>query len=173
MNSEEISAFWEFERRRYRTNQKPLVFREVYEEFIAPNIREIREDWDNGSEDWFYIDAESAHESPEWRVNRAKKEEDKSETEKSAHVNWENCHAACLEHEECFQFTWHDESCAMHRTFRMGKPVKKESEEKKRTISGWNIDRIKEWIKSHGDCEGKTEWPDAVRQALSAQQGTS
>lgn len=45
MNSEEISAFWRFERRRYRTNKKPLLFGEVFDEFLTSKISSRCDDW--------------------------------------------------------------------------------------------------------------------------------
>lgn len=167
MNSEEISSFWEFERRRYRTNQKPLVFSEVYDEFVGSKLQNTREDWDNGSDDWFYIDFDSEDQSwEEWRVNRAVEEDKKSEPEKTAHLSWEDCRAACLEHDECFQFSWHNECCAMHRSFKLGKPVKKDKEENMRTMSGWHLDKIQAWIDENGDCSDRVEWPAVVREHL-------
>lgn len=167
MNSEEISTFWEFERKRYRTNQKPLIFSEVYDEFIGSKIQPFRADWDNAADDWFYIDFERPdHAWEEWRIQRARKEEEKDETEKVAHTSWENCRAACLENDGCYQFSWHDYCCSMHRSFRLGKPVKKEPDESMRTISGWNIDKINKWKEEQGQCGDRVEWPAPVRDAL-------
>lgn len=167
MNSEEISSFWEFERKRYRTNHKPLLFSEVYDEFIASKLNTVREDWDNGADEWMYIDFDSEeHSWEDWRIGRSKKEDEKSDVEKAAHASWEGCRAACLEHEECFQFMWHDECCAMRRNFRLGTPVKKDEHEKHRYISGWDVDKIKKWISQYGDCGDRVEWPDPVKPFL-------
>lgn len=167
MNSEEISSFWEFERKRYRTNQNPLIFAEVYDEFFGAKLQPVREDWENAADDWFYIDFNRiGHEWEDWRIGRAAKEEDKKEGEKVAHASWEGCRAACLEHGECFQFSWHDECCAMHRSFRLGKPVKKEQETRLRTVSGWNVDKINTWIEQQGQCGDRVQWPDPVRESM-------
>ncbi|CAN8104016.1 unnamed protein product [Discula destructiva] len=164
MNSEEISSFWEFERKRYRTNPKPLVFSEVYEEFFGSKLQPVREDWDNASDDWFYIDLNRPEYTwEEWRKDRAVKGEKKKETEKVAHASWESCRVACLEHNDCFQFSWHNECCAMHRSFKLGKPMKKEAEETMRTISGWNVDKMKRWIAQEGQCGDRVEWPELMR----------
>lgn len=167
MNSEEISSFWEFERKRYRTNKEPLVFKEVYEHFFGSKLQPVREHWDNGSGDWFYIDFARAEYTWEpWRIDRSVKEEDKSETQKGAHASWEGCRAACLEHKWCFQFNWHDECCGMHSSFMLGKPMKKEAVERMRTVSGWNVDRINRWIEEEGQCGERVEWPDTVKEVL-------
>lgn len=170
MSSEEISSFWEFERKRYRTNQKPLIFSEIYDEFFGEKLQPVREDWENGADDWFYIDFDRpGHTWEDWRIGRSTKEEAKTETEKVAHVSWEGCRSACLEHNECFQFSWHDECCGMHRNFRLGKPVKKEQDTKLRTVSGWNVDKIKSWIDQHGMCGDRVEWPDAVKEFMESE----
>lgn len=167
MNSEEISTFWEFERKRYRTNQKPLIFSEVYDEFIGSKIKPFREDWDNAADDWFLIDfGRTDYAWEEWRIGRATREEFKTETEKTAHINWENCRAACLEHQSCFMFSWHNQCCSMHKSWRLGKPVRKAEDENMRTISGWNMDRIKAWIEQQGQCGDNVDWPEPVKWAL-------
>lgn len=167
MNSEEISSFWEFERKRYRTNQKPLIFKEVFEEFVGSKLTSVREDWDNAADDYFYIDFDRTdYRWEEWRIGRAAKEETKTETDKVAHVNWENCRAACLEQDRCFQFSWHNQCCSMHRSFKLGKPMRKAHDENMRTISGWNVEKINKWIEEHGQCGDRVEWPDPVKGAI-------
>lgn len=167
MNSEEISSFWEFERRRYRTHQMPLVFSEVYHEFIAPQLRDVREDWDNASDDFFLLDFNKT--DPEWevwRMDRSIREDEKTEAEKVAHTSWENCRAACLQRENCYQWYWHDEVCSMQTNFRLGRPMKKEEEEIHRSTSGWDIEKINKWIAEEGQCAGRVEWPDVVKYAI-------
>lgn len=167
MNSEEISLFWEYERRRYRTNQKPLIFKEVFEDLIHPRLQDSRDDWDNFSDDWYYIDFNrSDPEWEEWRVGRSVIEELKTETEKKAHESWQDCQAACNEHSRCFQFFWHNECCAMHGSFRLGTPRKKSEDERLRHISGWNLEKINAWLVEHGDCNDRVDWPDLVRIAI-------
>lgn len=166
MNSEEISSFWEFERRRYRTSpQAPLLFSEVYREFFGPRLQAVRDDWDNASEDWFYLDRDSAeHEWEAWRLARSPADEDKTEAERTAHASADECRAACLEHPECLQYRWHDECCAMHRSFRVGKPVKRAEDDGKRQMSGWDVDKIELWIAENSDCEERVWWPEVVKQ---------
>lgn len=166
MNSEEISSFWEFERRRYRTKQTPLLFSEVYAEFFAPQLRSTRDDWDNASEDWFYLDRNATEHAWEaWRVDRSPEDEDKTEAERTAHLSADDCRVACLEHPECLQYRWHNECCSMHRSFRIGKPVKRPEDEMERHMSGWDIDKIEQWIEENSDCEERIWWPGVVREA--------
>lgn len=167
MNSEEISTFWEFERRRYRADQTPLLFRDVYEALLGPQLRATRDDWDNASGDWFYLDRGAAgRDWEQWRVDRAARDEDKTEAGRAAHESAEACRAACLEHAECLQYLWHDECCAMSRNVRLGKPVRRAKEDGKRKMSGWNVDRIKQWIAANSDCEERIGWPEPVKPHL-------
>lgn len=167
MNSEETSLFWEFERLRYRQDQTPLVFKEVFEAIVYPRLQSNRDDWDNFSDDWYYIDFDRPeYEWEDWRVGKSVLEERKTETEKKAHENWENCQAACLEHELCLQYFWHNEVCAFHSSIRLGTPRKPSEDETQRYISGWNLPKIDEWLVQNGDCEGRVDWPYQVRVAM-------
>lgn len=160
MNSEEVSEFWEFESQRYASTQSPLVLKEVYHMFFEPKLVPMREDWDNHSDDWFYIDSDAQdHEWEDWRVGKAVSEEDKSELEKKAHEGFDDCARACEEHEECFQFVWQDDCCGMKRSFKLGRPVKREEEEKMRAKSGWDVAKIKKWVKDQGECK-EVIWPN-------------
>ncbi|ROW06776.1 hypothetical protein VMCG_04145 [Cytospora schulzeri] len=160
MNSEEVSEFWEFERRRYAKNQRPLVLKEVYHAFMEPKLVKMREDWDNQSDDWFYIDFDAQdHSWEDWRVGRAVGEEDKSELQKKAHESFDDCARACEEHDECFQFVWQDDCCGMKRSIMLGRPVKKDNEEKKRPKSGWDVVKIKKWVEDQGECK-QVIWPE-------------
>lgn len=160
MNSEEVSEFWDFERRRYINTQTPLVLKEVYHVFFEPKLLPVREDWDNHSDDWFYMGSDPQdYEWEDWRVVRAVKEEEKSDLEKKAHESFEDCGRACEEHNECFQFVWQDDCCGMKRSFMLGRPVKREQEEKKRVKSGWNVVKIKKWVSDQGECK-EVIWPE-------------
>ncbi|PSR99228.1 glycosyltransferase family 31 protein [Coniella lustricola] len=164
MNSEEISSFWEFERRRYRTNKKPLLFSEVFDEFIASKISARRDDWDNGADEWFYLDFKAEnHEWEDWRLDRAIKRDEMSDLEKVAHMSFESCKRACLHHEDCFQFMWHNDCCAMHSSMRLGQPMRKKLGEhnKMRFLSGWDMAKVRKWVAEH-DCKDEIEWPEAV-----------
>ncbi|KAJ9143507.1 Glycoprotein-N-acetylgalactosamine 3-beta-galactosyltransferase 1 [Pleurostoma richardsiae] len=164
MNSEEISSFWDFERRRYAAQNMPsaplpLTIKDIYTEFLAPKLVAKREDWDNLSDDWYYLDASSPnHEWEDWRVGRAKKDEDKSALEKRAHLSFDDCRRACESVGDCFQFRWQDECCGMSRAFMLGKPVKKESKPKKRSMSGWDVQKIQKWVAEQGECSS-IDWP--------------
>ena len=164
MNSEEISSFWEFERRRYAAQNLPtappvLTMKDIYTEFLAPKLQHKREDWDNLSDDWYYLDKDSKdHEWEDWRLGRTRQESDLNELEKKAHLSFENCRKACESVDECFQFRWSNDCCGFSKAFMLGKPVKKDSNEKKRSMSGWAVEKIHKWIDEQGECK-KINWP--------------
>lgn len=165
MNSEEISTFWEFEQRRYMiastkgSKPRPLVIKEIYHEFLEPKLKYRRVDWDNDSNDWYYIDRHASnHKWEDWRLDRAVEEKEKSDTEKSAHMSFQHCKAACESHSECFQFNFQDDCCGMKRSFLLGKPVKRAKPSKKRSMSGWDVAKIEKWVKDQGECD-EVKWP--------------
>ena len=161
MNSEEVSSFWEFERRWYSaqpisSTPPVLLMRDIYTEFFAPNLQTTREDWDNLSDDQFYLDNNDTR----WedRRDRMKDEKEYNEEEKTAHLSFNHCRAACesLSHEECFQFKYEDGLCSTSKSFRLGKPVRRI--ENKRSMSGWDVAKIQGWIRAQ-NCQ-KPIYPD-------------
>lgn len=166
MNAEEINTFWDFEKRRTRElaasgESRPLVLKDIYDEFLAPHLNETREDWDNMADNRYYLDQESGHKWEDWRLKRMKKAEDYNEHEKKAHESFEACAAACksLGPDECFRYKYEKGSCSISNAFIMGKPVKRESDKDKRVMSGWDVDKINKWIKKQGTCSN-IRWPN-------------
>lgn len=169
MNAEEINAFYHFERRRHLALAKsdhpsqyhPLLLKDIYEEFLEPNLNATREDWDNAADNRFYLDRSADRKWPEWQTNRMKKAEEYNEAEKHAHESFEACGAACrsLGPDECFRYLYRDGVCGMSNSFIMGKPVKREKADNKRSMSGWDVDKIRKWVKKQGKC-GAVKWPE-------------
>ncbi|KAJ0326648.1 hypothetical protein COL5a_006836 [Colletotrichum fioriniae] len=150
MNAEEISTFWEYEHKRYSDPslpQPPPVMRikDIYHEFFAP------------PDDRFFLD-ESANKHQDWQLNRAKKE-DLTEEEKVAHLSFGNCRKACEADRSCFSFQYKDGVCGFSWAWKLGHPVKRESTDEKRTMSGWAVEKINAWIEQQGEC-GPVKWPD-------------
>jgi hypothetical protein len=175
MNSEEISTFWDFERRHFWTlasqkpsdikARRPLLLRDIYHEFLQPKLVRAREDWDNLADDIYYFDADSPdHEWEEWRLGRLRKEEEKNDEEKKAHLGFSECRAACesVGTDTCMSFKYFDGLCGFGRAFQLGKPVKRHEQQEKRTMSGWPVAKIEKWIKEQGDCS-KVEWPEVKK----------
>ncbi|KAJ4288833.1 hypothetical protein N0V88_007162 [Collariella sp. IMI 366227] len=142
-------------------NHTPLVLRDIYHEFLAPKLNATRADWDNLAENRFYLDTTGDRKWDEWKTKRMKEEGKLNEFEKVAHESAEACAAACesLEGDECFRWKYVDGECAFANSFAMGKPVKREKEEKKRMTSGWDVDKIEKWVEKQGEC-GKVKWPE-------------
>lgn len=159
MSSEEVSEFWEFERKRASKTQDPLLFKHIYHEYFEPKLIPVRQDWDNNSDGWFYVDLESPdHDREDWRIDRSTKEEDKSELQKLAHLSADECARACDEHVDCFQWSYVNECCGMKKSFQLGRPVKRPKEDKERMTSGWPVSKIDRWIGLQGECK-EVHWP--------------
>lgn len=168
MNSEEINTFWEFERRWYNEKShgntgRPLLIKDIYHHFVDSKLQPRRDDWDNQSDDRFYVDLnDTTREWEDWRKQRMKNQGKYNELEKKAHLSFDDCAAACksLGIDECFQYKFQAGICSISKAFRLGKPVKPESgDNKKRSISGWDVDKIRQWVEKQGDCK-RVLWPD-------------
>jgi hypothetical protein len=174
MNSEEVSTFWNYERQWYQRQDRPgtssrsstalptLLIKDIYTDFFGPKLNATRLDWDNLSNDQFYLDIDNSERSWEsWQLERMKSPKSYNNAEKKAHLSFEDCGRACksLGFEECFQYSYVDGLCAIHRSFILGKPVRKEDDERKRMMSGWDVRKIETWIANQGECE-KVLWPE-------------
>ncbi|KAH6637275.1 hypothetical protein F5144DRAFT_592195 [Chaetomium tenue] len=161
MNSEEINSFWHFERKQTRKQTKrPLLLRDIYDEFLAPHLNETRADWDNLADNRFYLDPERKW--SDWQLKRTKKAEEYNEQEKNAHKSFEDCGAACksLGAGDCFRYKYVDGACSISNAFIMGKPVKPADDDKDRTMSGWDMDKIKAWVAEQPPCSDDVKWPN-------------
>ncbi|KAL2017421.1 hypothetical protein VTK56DRAFT_2223 [Thermocarpiscus australiensis] len=165
MNSEEINTFWHFERKRRLAQaeagtSRPLLLKDIFEEYLAPNLISTREDWDNNADNRFYLDTEGDREWEDWQLNRMKNKDEYNEFENKAHRSFEDCGAACksVGPDECFMYRYRNGECSFSNAFQLGKPVKKESDDRKRTMSGWDVEKINAWIQEYGACD-RAYWP--------------
>ncbi|KAK9414523.1 hypothetical protein SUNI508_11096 [Seiridium unicorne] len=160
MNSEEISSFWEFEKQFYEGQEpgtnRTLLLKDIYKHFVEPKLEARRDDWDNLSEDMYFLDP-NAKEYESWQLGRTKMG-GISDAEKNAHKSFDDCAKMCNEVDECFQFRFQDGICSYQRGFLLGKPRRSEDDESKRWMSGWAVDKIKAWVDEHKDCE-RPLWP--------------
>ena len=162
MNSEEINSFHAFEHERYAKegpkHQSVLRLKDIYKHFVAPKLVEVREDWDNLSEDTYYLNrTDGRHE--EWQINKAKHGDSLTPAEQLAHIDLEHCRAACESVDDCFQYRWQDGICGTARAFMLGKPRRRDgNEEHKRWRSGWLVEKINRWIEAQGECDD-VKWP--------------
>ncbi|KAK2591474.1 hypothetical protein QQS21_010820 [Conoideocrella luteorostrata] len=153
--AEEISDLYAFERE--RKFSKPLRIKDLYHRFMSPHLIDARPDWDNLSEDVYYLNTSIAQ-YEEWEVNRAKKD-GLSNEEAEAYKSFDDCKTACLSLENCFQFRFQNNICGMAHKFKHGKPTKKGDDDSKRYMSGWNTKKIKQWIEKQKDCDKSFKWP--------------
>ncbi|KAL5433801.1 hypothetical protein PMIN07_000799 [Paraphaeosphaeria minitans] len=174
LNSEEIASIWQYEQKRFAnaTDGKPapLLIKDLYYEYFAPRLVEKLEDWDNMYDDyltnvWYYIDKNDK--SKDWDnfhdqkyIWHMRKPEDfKHKEEKKAYKSFDNCKEACNVVDDCLQFRWQDDACAMSKNFRLGNPMEKKENNKERWMSGWAVQKIEKWIADQGEC--KVQFPGA------------
>lgn len=141
-----------------------MRFKDIFDEFVAPKLVVRRDDWDNLSDDVLYLDYDAPH--PQWQKDRAKKLHKMlmvASVEKHAHESFETCRRLCDSTKDCFQFAFHDGVCAYHKSFMLGKPAKKaevrEDQKDEIWVSGWNVNRIRSWIRKQGRCQ-EPVWPE-------------
>lgn len=168
MNAEEINTFWHFERKRMVAESRagrplrPIVIRDIFDEFLKPKLKETREDWDNAADNTYYLDlSDPKHKWQDWQINRMKSKEKLNELEKKAHLSFEDCAAACksVGTNECFQYKYQWGACSFSKAFLLGKPVPKAEHNKDRIYSGWDVDKIKKWASEQKACD-EIRWPD-------------
>ncbi|KAI0133351.1 glycosyltransferase family 31 protein [Hypoxylon sp. NC0597] len=167
MDPEEISSFWKFEKRFYKSHESPrpvIRFKDIYEEFVKPKLLPERYDWDNLSEDVLYLDPNH----PE-RYTQKQKDKDRTKklmkqyhipaVERDAYKSFKHCSLLCSSVRSCLQFSYHNGACAYNKSFRFGKPAKKTDKMEERWMSGWEYKRIYDWTDEHRSCK-EPIWPN-------------
>ncbi|KAM3521592.1 hypothetical protein MY4038_008977 [Beauveria bassiana] len=177
MNSEEISAVWQYEQTRTKTDA--LQLRDIYQAFVAPNMVPRRPMWNNLAE----------------QRCLAKPEDGRNVIEKHAHKSVEACARVCLaegldvdaeayeklktdderdwylrqryrrqtaskpisNQRHCFSWRYREGKCCTSDSFKLGYPVGGAKKEPDAT-SGWFVEGIDRWIKDHGQCPDGTDW---------------
>lgn len=155
LGSEELSALYAFERERKFAS--PLRIRDLYYQFVAPRLVPIRPDWDNLSDDVFYLNI-SENTYSHYQLRKAKLE-GLSPLENVAHSNFDSCQRACHVDPACLQYTYHNGVCGFSWTIKHGLPKPKTSRTYDRWMSGWDIDKIQVWVQEHDDCDDEIQWP--------------
>ncbi|EHK41354.1 glycosyltransferase family 31 protein [Trichoderma atroviride IMI 206040] len=155
LGSEELSTLCAFEREQKFAS--PMRIRDLYHHFVAPRLVPIRPDWDNLSDDVFYLDiSENSHDH--YQLRKAKLE-GLSPLEKSAHLSFDSCQRACQVDSACLQYRYHDGICGFSRTIKHGLPKPKTNQMSDRWMSGWDVDKIQAWVQEHDDCGDEIQWP--------------
>ncbi|POR31724.1 Uncharacterized protein TPAR_08046, partial [Tolypocladium paradoxum] len=153
-SAQEVSEIYAFEQE--RNFSYPMRIKDLYHRFVEDRLRATRDDWDNLSDNVFYLNS-SASNYADWELKRAK-QENLSALEMAAHQSFDDCRRACQSLDKCFQYRFRNGICAISHTIKHGNPTKKEKEERWAYRSGWNVKRIQEWVKAHDSC-GDVEFP--------------
>ncbi|OTA99862.1 glycosyltransferase family 31 protein [Hypoxylon sp. CI-4A] len=140
------------------------VSSDLYNQFVASKLLSRRDDWDNLSEDVFYLDPKRRDSFPQWQQNKDRIPKlnqlaSIQAVEMDAHKSFEDCRKMCESVQTCFQFSYHNGACAYNRSFKLGKPTAKAKKQDDKMVSGWNIERIRSWDEAMGPCK-KPVWPD-------------
>jgi hypothetical protein len=163
VDSEEMSLFWEFETKTYLDraaageDPAPITIRDMYFEYFLPRTTDLRENWNNVSDDIIYIPPNRKPQAREkHKLVPARRQKD---WEKVAHTSLENCRTACEKTPTCFQFTYYyEETCWLSKSFKIGYPTQHSVDRRENKVSGWLTERIKEWVDEQGECT-KLIWP--------------
>lgn len=152
---EQISDLYAFEvERKYA---EPLRIKDIYYRYFAPHLLDTRPDWDNFSEDVYYLNS-SAADYKAFELKRTKKI-GMSALEIVAHQSYSNCKETCYSLGKCFQFRFRNGICSISHKLKHGKPVKRRESESERSMSGWNMKKIQTWIRKHEPCGEHIDWP--------------
>ncbi|SLM33672.1 hypothetical protein LPUS_02207 [Lasallia pustulata] len=149
LTPEEVSTFWQYEQQRPKIDEL-LLFEEIFEFFVEPNLKPEREDWDNLSKDQVIESPKPTDDDqpdPEW--------EEKPMAEKNAFRSFEDCGAFCASQPDCFQYVHHGSSCGISKSFKLGQKQPEKNGEKWRSAS--NMTRIREFTESHRPCKN-VDW---------------
>ncbi|ODQ74528.1 hypothetical protein LIPSTDRAFT_70189, partial [Lipomyces starkeyi NRRL Y-11557] len=131
LTSHDIEMLYEFERK--FPQDQPILYKDVYHEFIMPYLRdERRNNWDNLAD------------SRQYSKDR---EKDQNNPEETAYNSFEECSKKCQEWEDCVQFRYRPEYCGLSNNIRLGA---KHMEGDGSFSSCWRIDRIRGFRKRTG-----------------------
>ncbi|KAM0264742.1 hypothetical protein ACHAQJ_000567 [Trichoderma viride] len=155
VGSEELSDLYAFERE--RKFSFPMRIRDLYHQFVAPLLAPIRPDWDNLSDDVFYLNVSlNMHDDDQLRRAKLK---GLSPLEEMAHLSFDSCQRACQVDTACLQYRYHHGICGFSWNIKHGFPKPKEDHVMDRWMSGWDVDKIQTWVQENDDCDDEIEWP--------------
>jgi hypothetical protein len=119
----EIEELWAFEQDWFKRHDVLLRHRDIFMEYVRPQIGAAVPEWDNMSADKEY----NAYEHGSLA----------DPIESQAWKSFNHCHALCEANDKCLQFSYDSGSCSISYSFRLGYGKPKE-----RIQSGWMTDRI-------------------------------
>ncbi|PQE07707.1 glycosyltransferase family 31 protein [Rutstroemia sp. NJR-2017a BVV2] len=132
ISGKDMENLWQWvEDWRARTmSMQPFLFKDLFQ-YIAPQFVSRMNDWDNTEEGWKIY------------YHPSGKKEDSL-------ISFEQCEAACQADKDCFQFVSHGTTCALSHTIRIGRQRLAEEKGDYGYISGWNLERIRDWTRKTG-----------------------
>ncbi|GES58186.1 hypothetical protein ATEIFO6365_0004033700 [Aspergillus terreus] len=130
-----LEQSWDFEKR------GPIRYRDIFNEFVAPYLRERVEWWDNWS---------SKHDI---RSNTAEKAEvpdtvKSADTWRSAWKSVDACEAACKSWAQCVQWSYYEDRCKMDSMMLLGSGIPPGDSRRETSLpwtSGWLKRRVENW----------------------------
>lgn len=165
IGGQELSTLHAWEKERGLENH--LQIKDLYYKFVEPLMQPIRQDWDNLSEDVYYMDPDVEHEEKHRKLAKTK---GLTPLEKKAHVSFNACRQTCSSNPDCFQYRYHQGICSTGRSFSLGRPMKKEMRMGDKWLSGWDTDKINNWIEERRDC-GELVWPEGSTPYIPPEEG--
>ncbi|KAF2260230.1 hypothetical protein CC78DRAFT_29549 [Lojkania enalia] len=127
MSPAEISTLWSFEQEWFTRHDVLLRHRDIFVEYVRPQLRAHSPGWDNLSMD------------KEYTPSSYNTDHSLSEPERNAWKSFDRCRDLCEANPSCLQFSYRDKSCGISEKFRWGYASEKGKGE---VQSGWMLDRI-------------------------------
>lgn len=150
-----VEVLWELEQAWSKGEERgPLLYRDVFEWFVEPELRGEKVAWDNLSGDWFLRSKAALFPAP----NREEEDEgyDLYVMENEvASASFEACREKCESKVECLQFSWRTGECRLGDVVRLGAAVSADMGDMR---SGWMIQRIATWKRRLTGCS--INWED-------------
>lgn len=125
LQEEDYTGLFQWEQAR-KHPERALMFEELFT-LIEPALQHKADDWSNMSDDVFYT---------------------KGPSTKSV----ESCERACEKDMKCLQYEHTGVECRLSHSIRLGEQRLPRDDEKH--VSGWMLDRIKDFKKAHSPCQG-------------------
>ena len=151
----QISQFWSFEQNWKASRQeRPILWMDVYDRFVHPNLKEEeQEDWTNFATDLVF------------KSNEEKFEQfDELSPERASIQSPDLCKRLCEYYPECLSWQYHDETCSLGRTFKLGQSMSDDAGEE--WTSGWHLERIARFRERMDNCSHGPDWTYAKAKLL-------
>ncbi|KAK9368238.1 hypothetical protein V1509DRAFT_623458 [Lipomyces kononenkoae] len=140
LTAHDIEQLYEFEQKFSR--DQPILFKDVYHEFIMPYLRGGRQNnWDNQAD---------------IRVYSNDPEADPKNAQQKVYESYESCSDACNQWEDCMMFRYRPGYCGLSDEIRLGK---KHVDGDDSYSSFWRLDRIRA-VRNGSGCDPVDALPE-------------